>query len=129
MGSSNVDLLILILSIGFIILIVFICVALGAMIKIMLDVRKVTDLAKKQAENVASTMDSLGDRAKSFLTNSFIMDKIIPAVLGAITVGMAAKKTADKYKSNTKEKKRPPTGDHPKGDKKRAGIFSEEEID
>ena len=121
MGSSNVDLLILILSIGFIILIVFVCVALGAMIKIMLDVRKVTDIAKKQAENVASTMDSLGDRAKSFLTNSLIMDKIIPAVLGAITIGMGAKKAADNCRCNDEKKKR--------NGKKRSGIFSEEEID
>lgn len=123
MESNNTDLLILILSIGFIILIIFVCVAVGAMIKIMIDVKKITAIGRKEAESIAQTMDALGDKAKSFLTNSLVMDKVIPAILGAITMGVGAKKATERYREegSGKSKKR--------GKKTRSGIFSEEEID
>uniref|UniRef100_A0A7C4M071 Uncharacterized protein n=1 Tax=candidate division CPR3 bacterium TaxID=2268181 RepID=A0A7C4M071_UNCC3 len=97
METANINLLITILSVGFVILIIFVCVAIGAIIRIMLDVKKITEIGKREAENIAKTMDKMGDKAKNFLVNSMVLEKIIPAILGAITVGMGAKKMADSY--------------------------------
>ena len=129
MESGNTDLLILILSIGFIVLILFVCVAIGAVIRIMFDVKKITAIGRKEAENIAQTMDLLGDKAKSFLTNSLVLDKVIPAILGAITVGLGAKKASEMYDdcgfSNDKKKK----GRSSKRKRQKNGIFVEDEID
>jgi len=124
----NSDTLIIILSAGFIILIAFVCVALGTMIKIMLDIKKITDIARHEAEEIGEVMDAIGDKMKKYFTNSFIMDKIVPAILGAISVGASAKGFANSYNAKTKGKKTTTKGK--KG--KRYGnqdIFVEEEID
>jgi len=102
--DSN-EVLILILSIGFIILIVFVCVAIGTMIKIMLDLKKISEIAKKEMESVSETMEAIESRIKSFLTNSMVLDKVVPAILGAITVGMGTKKIVDDYSDCKKDKK------------------------
>ena len=121
----NSDTLIIILSTGFIILIIFVCVALGTMIKIMMDVKKITDIARREAEEIGEVMDAVGDKMKNFFTNSFVMDKIIPAILGAITVGVGAKGAMDGFnKTKTKVKRKK------KGRRYgRQNIFVEEEID
>jgi len=124
---ENTDILILILSIGFIILIIFVCVALGAMIKIMLDVKKITEIAKREAENVAEKVDAIGDRAKNFFTNTMVIEKVIPSLLGAISFGLGAKKTYDEYKAKSSPSKSDTKGK--KGKKSRNSIFTEEEID
>ena len=97
--------LIIILSTGFIILIVFVCVALAAMIKIMLDIKKITEIARRESEEISELVDLVGLGLKSFFTNSFIMDKIIPAILGAITVGMGAKAAAEGSKYGSPKRK------------------------
>jgi len=121
---ENTDILILILSIGFIILIIFVCVAVGTMIKIMLDVKKITEIAKREAENVADKVDAIGDKAKNFFTNAMVIEKVIPALLGAISFGIGAKKTYEEYKAKSENNK---GGDKKK--KRKNKIFSEEEID
>jgi hypothetical protein len=124
---ENTDILILILSIGFIILIIFVCVAVGTMIKIMLDVKKITEIAKREAENVAQKVDVIGDRAKNFFTNAMVIEKIIPSLLGAISFGVGAKKTYDEYKAKASAGKNEKK--NTKGKKRKNSIFSEEEID
>ncbi|MDD5731739.1 MAG: hypothetical protein PHU42_02525 [Patescibacteria group bacterium] len=122
---ENTDILILILSIGFIILIIFVCVAIGTMIKVMLDIKKITEIAKREAESVADKVDAIGDRAKNFFTNTMVIEKIIPSLLGAISFGLGAKKTYEEYKA--KSEKTDKGSDKKK--KKKNKIFSEEEID
>jgi hypothetical protein len=124
---ENTDILILILSIGFIILIIFVCVAIGTMIKIMLDVKKITEIAKREAENVADKVDAIGDKAKSFFTNAMVVEKIIPSLLGAISFGLGAKKTYEEYKANSTPRKS--DDKKKKGKKSKNSIFVEEEID
>ena len=121
--QDNTDLLIIILSTGFIILILFVCVALGAMIKIMLDIKKITELAKKEAEAISQVVDTMGAKARSFVTNSFVIDKVIPAIMGMVAAGMTAKAYENKKSRNQKNNKS-------KGKKsKRSDIFSDDEID
>lgn len=105
MPTANYDILLTILSIGFIILILFVCVALGAMIRIMIDIKKITELAKKQSEKVDEALDVVSEKAKSFFTNAVVLEKVIPSILGAISVGVGAKKVMDHYDSKTKVKK------------------------
>lgn len=122
---QNTDILILILSIGFIILIIFVCVAIGTMIRIMLDVKKITEIAKREAGNVADKVDAIGDRAKNFFTNAMVIEKVIPSLLGAISFGLGAKKVYEGYKEKSEK-----TGkSNNKNKKKKSRIFSEEEID
>ena len=121
---ENTDVLILMLSIGFIILIIFVCVAIGTMIKIMLDVKKITEIAKREAENVAEKVDAIGDKAKNFFTNAMVVEKIIPSLLGAISFGLGAKKTYEEYKSKGSQDK-----NSKKGKKRKNSVFVEEEID
>jgi len=120
---QNTDVLITILSIGFVILIIFVCVALGAMIKIMLDLRRITEMAKREIESISEVFDVMGDKAKSFLTNSLVLEKIVPAILGAITIGASAKKAMEHYEQKTGGKAQK------KGKKMKNNIFAEEEID
>jgi hypothetical protein len=122
---ENTDILILILSIGFIILIIFVCVAIGTMIKIMLDVKKITAIAKREAENVAQKVDVIGDRAKNFFTNAMVIEKIIPSLLGAISFGMGAKKSYEEYRAKAEK----PGARKEKPKKRKNKIFSQEEID
>ena len=124
---QNTDVLILILSIGFIILIIFVCVAVGTMIKIMLDVKKITAIAKKEAESVADKVDAIGDRAKNFFTNAMVIEKIIPSLLGAISFGLGAKKSYDEYRAGASGEKSDKKNS--KGKKRKNSIFTEEEID
>ena len=120
---DNTNLLIIILSTGFIILIIFVCVALGAMIKIMLDIKKITELAKKEAEAISQVVDAVGNKAKNFVTNSFVIDKVIPAIMGMVAAGMSAKAGSDFYKKRSGKAKS-------KGKKgKRSDIFSDDEVD
>ena len=94
------------------------------MIKILLDVRKITDKVRKEADNIGGTMDVVTDKAKSFFTNSLVIDKVIPALLGIITAGVSFKKMNENMKEandNNKENK--------KRKKSKAKIFTEEEID
>ena len=124
---ENADTLILILSIGFIILMVFVCVAIGTMIKIMMDVKKITAIAKKETENMAEKVDAIGDRAKNFFTNTLVIEKVIPSILGAISFGLGAKKTYEEYKSKSSSGKS--NGQKKKSKKSKNSIFTEEEID
>lgn len=124
---QNTDVLILILSIGFIILIIFVCVAIGAMIKIMLDVKKITEIAKREAESVANKVDAIGDKAKNFFTNAMVVEKIIPSLLGAISFGLGAKKTYEEYKEKSSSSKS--DSKTKKTKKSKNSIFTEEEID
>lgn len=125
---ENTDILILILSIGFIVLIVFVCVALGAMIKIMLDVKKITEIAKREAENVAEKVDAIGDKAKNFFTNAMVIEKVIPSLLGAISFGLGAKKVYDENKAKSTPSKNE-SDKKKKSKKSKSSIFTEEEID
>ena len=125
MDSTNADLLIIILSVGFIILIIFVCVAIGAMIKILIDVKKITAVGRREAESIAQTMDAIGNKAKKYVTNSLIMDKVIPAIMGAISVSMGAKKMAEEYECKTKSR----TKNNKKKGRSRSSIFSEDEVD
>jgi len=117
------DILLIILSIGFVVLIIFICVAVGAMIKILIDVKQITSKVRKEAENISETMDIISDKAKSFFANSLVINKIIPALLGIISVGIGVKKAADKFKEEEEGKV------FKKKKKTRARVYSEEEID
>lgn len=123
---ENADTLVLILSIGFIVLIVFVCVALGSLIRIMVDIKRITEIAKKEAESVASKVDAIGDKAKNFFTNAVVVEKIIPALLGAISVGIGAKKTYDDYKAKSGK---PDARKNTRGKRRKGSIFTEEEID
>lgn len=120
---ENADILILILSIGFIILMIFVCVAIGTMIKIMIDIKKITEIAKREVESMAGKVDAIGDKAKNFFTNALVIEKVIPSLLGAISFGLGAKKTYDEYKARTTSSK------GKKSKKCKNGIFVEEEID
>ncbi|MFA7308654.1 MAG: hypothetical protein WC045_01105 [Patescibacteria group bacterium] len=84
-------LLLIILSSGFVILIAFVCVALGTMIRIMVDIRKITTRVQKEVDMVGDVVDAIGEKTKSFFAHSLIIDKIVPAVLGIITASMASK--------------------------------------
>lgn len=128
--ENNTDLLIIILSTGFIILIVFVCVALGAMIKIMLDIKKITELAKKEANAISQVVDAVGNKAKNFVTNSFVIDKVIPAIMGMAMAGMSAKMGSDFCKKSQRD----PFGKKSKSGAKnkrgrRSDIFSDDEVD
>ncbi|HRY60223.1 MAG TPA: hypothetical protein P5096_02500 [Patescibacteria group bacterium] len=130
--ENNTDVLIVILSTGFVILIIFVCVALGAMIKIMLDIKKITEIAKKEADAISQVVDVVGNKAKSFVTNSFIIDKIVPAIMGIIAAGMSAKAGSDFYKKTNKQESNGSRKQESKKTKKqgkRSDIFSDDEID
>lgn len=106
---------------------VFVCVAIGTMIKIMMDVKKITAIAKKETENMAEKVDAIGDRAKNFFTNTLVIEKVIPSILGAISFGLGAKKTYEEYKSKSSSGKS--NGQKKKSKKSKNSIFTEEEID
>lgn len=120
--SSSYDLLLIILSTGFVILIIFVCVALGAMIKIMLDIKKITEIAKKESEKIDGIIDSIGNKAKSMLTNSLVLEKVLPSIIGAISVAFGAKNAMDHYDSKVNVSSK-------KSKKRGSRIFTKEEID
>ncbi|MBI2448115.1 hypothetical protein HYV44_00945 [Candidatus Microgenomates bacterium] len=102
---SNENILITVLTIGFVVLIAFVCVALGAMIKIMIDVRKITDRLQKDIGSVSDTITVVSDKTKSFFANSLVIDKIVPAILGVVSLGLGAKKINDEKKKKKSSKK------------------------
>jgi len=131
----NENVLILILSIGFIVLILFVLIAVGAMIKILLDVKSITGTVKKETENFGETFEAVSSKAKSFFTNSVVSEKVIPLILGAISAGVAYKKTTNDDGcdcGDTEEEKKSThakAGQAKKKRSKKTKIFTEEEID
>lgn len=101
---TSEDILIIMLSVGFIILIALFCVALGTAIKILVDMRKITDRINEMVDSAADTVGIVSSKAKSVFTNTLVMDKIIPAILGAITVGISVKKAKEKVSAKPSRK-------------------------
>ncbi len=122
------EILLVVLSIGFVVLVVFVCVAIGAMIKILVDVRKITEAIKKSTDSVSETVDAVSEKTKSFFANSLVIDKIIPALLGVVSMAVGAKKVSDKFREEEdKEEKVALSATHRRGGKKK-GRFSKSNI-
>ncbi len=100
---ASEDILIIMLSVGFIILIALFSVALGAAIKILIDMRKITDKLNEMVDSAADAVGAVSSKAKSVFTNTLVMDKIIPAVLGAISVGIGIKKAKEASQNKAKK--------------------------
>lgn len=71
---------------------IFVCVALLTIIKILIDVRRVTEIVRREAESIGSLVETVTTKTKSFLLHSLVADKIIPAVLGVMSVALGARR-------------------------------------
>ena len=87
------------------------------MIRIMTDVQKITHVVRRETENIGSLVDTVTSKTKSFLVHSLVADKIVPAVLGIISVAIGARKAhtlfnwqdedeEEMVKSNVKQKRK-----------------------
>ena len=129
--QNSSDILVIILSVGFVVLIVFVCITLGFIIRILLDVKGVTKIAKEKTEDISNTIDDVGAKTRSFFSSTLFLEKVVPAIMGAIGLVYTMKKKKSSKNSSEDDECEEVPRKKKKSKKKKTNskIFVEEEID